>query len=95
MIEDIRDIFVIVYAGMAVLLMVIASVVLLLLYRKAGSLLDSAKNTAQNTEELSTTLLKVVKPLVGGSAFAFRAGQVVGFLSGFFKKKGGKKGNGK
>ncbi|MBI2855884.1 MAG: hypothetical protein HYX93_03455 [Chloroflexi bacterium] len=91
----IRDLTLILFAGFATLVLFLATLLGMLLYRKIAPILDSARNTAKQAEELSSQLgEKVVKPLVSGSAFAYAAGRVVAFMLGLSRGKGGRKNGG-
>ena len=91
----IRDLTFILFAGVAMLVLFLATALGVLLYRKIAPILDSAKTTAKQAEELSSQLSeKVVKPLISGSAFAYSAGRVIGFILGLSKGKGGRNNGG-
>ena len=75
------------------LLFLVVSMAVFFLYRKVSSILDSARRTIKNTEELvSTVSSKVVRPAAVGSGAAFGVGKLLAFLMGFSKRKerGGK-----
>ena len=59
-----------------VLVLLMATVMVILLIRKVSSALDSARATARQAVERS--------------AFAYNAGQVLSFIVGLKKRKGGK-----
>ena len=91
----VRDLTIIVFAMIGVLVMLVATVIGLLLYKKISPALDSAKATLKNTQEVTAHLSeKVVKPLMGTSSMTFNAGRVVAFILGLSRGKGGRK-NGK
>ena len=85
----IRDLALILFVCIAMLVVSITTILGLLLYRKISPILDSAKATAKQAEDLSSHIgEKVVKPLVGGSSFAFTTGQVAAFILGLSRRKG-------
>ena len=75
------------------LLLSMAIVAVLILYRKVASVVDSAKRTMKSAEEIVSAVSdKVVKPATAGSGVASGAGKVAAFLWGFKgrrRKKGG------
>ena len=74
-------------------LVTVALLAILLLYRKISAVLDSARRTIKQTENIVTTVSgKVVGPAAAGSGIAFGAGKLAAFLGGFAgnKRKGGK-----
>ena len=94
-IQVVRDLTIIFFAMAGVLVMLIASVILLLLYRKVSPTLDSAKATAKRTEEATIELSeKFIKPMVNASTLAYTTGRVLGFIAGLSQGKGDRK-NGK
>ena len=75
------------------LLVVVAILVPLLLYRKINAVLGSARRTVQNAEDIvSTVSNRVVGPAAAGSGLAFGAGKAVSFLLGLTRRRrrGGK-----
>ena len=65
------------------LLLLVALFVVLFLYRKASTLLDSTKRAMKNAEDIvSTVSEKVVGPAAAGTGLAFGAGKVMAFLLG-------------
>ena len=88
----IRDIVIILFVGMGFFFAFVLLIMTWLLYRKVSPLIDSAKRTAKNAEEISSTFSeRVVKPVVARSIFAHGAGQVLSFILGFRRRKGGPK----
>ena len=76
-------------------LLVIAILATLILYSKVSKVLDSAKRTVKDAEDIfSAVSSKVVGPAAAGSGAAFGAGKLMAFLLGFRKKnkKGGNNG---
>ena len=91
----VRDLTIILFIGVGISVLLLATVLGLLLYRKVAPILDSAKATMKNTQEATSQLSeKVVKPLIGASTLTFSAGRVVAFILGISRGKGGRK-NGK
>lgn len=88
----IRDLAIIVVAVVGLLVLMAATIMAFLIYRKVAPLLDSTKATMKQTQEATSLLSdKFVKPLIGASAFAFTTGRVVGFILGVYKGRGGSK----
>jgi hypothetical protein len=88
MIESIRDILLVVYLGLGIVLSVMVLLVTFFVQRTIFRMLRSAKHTLGNVEELTSVVLdKVGKPLATGSTAAFRVGSVLGFLSGFGRRR--------
>lgn len=75
------------------LLLVVALLVILVLFRKVSALLDSVKRTIKGAEDvISTVSDKVVRPATAGSGVAFGVGKVGAFLLGLRRRgKGGKR----
>ena len=92
-IVTIRDIAIIVFVLGGSLLLLVSLLLVFGLYRKVSSLLNSARKTVKNIEEITSAVSdSFVKPAASGSGIAFGAGKLISFLLGF--RKGGKK-NGK
>jgi len=71
-------------------LLVVTTFAVLIVYSKASKLLDSAKRTAKDVEDvLSTVSSKVVGTAAAGSGMAFGAWKLVDFLLGVTGRKGG------
>ena len=79
----IRDLTIILFAMVGLLVMLVATVLGLLLYRKVSRTLDSAKSTIKHAQEA-----------IGASTRTFTVGRVVAFILGLSRGKGGKN-NGK
>ena len=87
--DEVADIIAITRDIAFLLLFLVVSMAVLLMYRKVSSILDSAKRTIKNTEDvLSTVSSKVVRPATVGSGAAFGVGKLLAFLMGFSKRKG-------
>jgi hypothetical protein len=94
-IQVVRDLTIIFFAMAGMLLMLVAGVVLLVLYRKVSPTLDSARDTARRTQEATTEISeKFIKPMVNASTLAYTSGRVLGFIAGITQGKGDRK-NGK
>ena len=88
----IRDLAIIVAAVVGLLVLTAVTLMAFLIYRKVAPLLDSTKATMKQTQEATSLLSeKLVKPMIGASAFAFTTGRVVGFILGVSKGRGGSK----
>jgi hypothetical protein len=87
MIETIRDIFIIIYLGMGIVLSLIVLIAVLFIAKAFLGLVRSIKRTLGNVEELATTVRdKVGKPLASGSSISYIVGTVLGFLTGFRRR---------
>jgi len=70
------------------LLLVIAILALLIIYRKVSKVLDSAKRIIEGAEDIVTTVAnKVVAPAAAGSGLAFGTGKAAAFLLGLTRRK--------
>ena len=59
-----------------------------ILYRKLASMIDSARRTVKQAEDIfSAVSNKVVKPATAGSGAAFGAGKLASFLLGLRRKR--------
>ena len=97
-VEFLRDLSVIIAVGIGTVLLLTLTIVSVMIYRKLTITLTALQRTAQNAQEGSKAILdKVVKPMTGNATASYGAGQVAGFLLGFFKRrnpKGGRKSGG-
>ncbi len=94
-ISIIRDIVIILFTGVLFLFTLALALFGFLMYRKVSPLIDTAKKAAKNAEDISTNISqKLVKPMVSRSIFALGAGQILSFILGISRKKGGGKKNG-
>ena len=76
-----------------ILIFSLVLVVLLVIYRKTSKVLDSARRTMKNVEEMADAVANsVVGPAAAGSGLAFGAGKLAAFVLGLARKrrKGGK-----
>ncbi len=88
----VRDLTIILFAMLGMLVMLTAAIVGLLLYRKVAPTLDSAKEAAKRTQEATTQLSdKVIKPMLSASTSAYSVGRIVAFIIGLSKGKGERK----
>ena len=77
-----------------ILAFLVAAVLLLLIYRKLSSVLDSAGRTLKNAEELTDTISsKLVGPAGSGSGVASGAGKVAAFFVSFARRMTKKRGD--
>ncbi len=78
------------------LLLLVVLVGALVLFLKVSAVMDSAKRTIRDAEEMVSTVSgSVVRPAAAGSGIAFGAGKVLAFMLGLGrrkKKKGGSDG---
>ena len=94
-IQLVRDLTIIFFAMAGVLVMLVATIVVLLLYRKVSPTLDSARATAKRAQEATDELSeKFIKPMVNASTLAYTTGRVMGVIAGLSQGKGDRK-NGK
>ena len=94
-IENVAEIVGIVRDFILILAFLIAALVLLLIYRKLSSVLDSARKTLKNAEELTTAISsKLAGPAGSGSGVASGAGKVAAFIFNFARRMKKKKKNG-
>ncbi len=77
--DTIRDIFIIVFTGMAALTALVVLFATFFTFRKVSRVLKSVGNAVENVEKLS-------KPLASGSSAGFGVGSVLGFLTGMGKR---------
>ena len=84
---DTAEIIGIVRDVLLVLLLTVALLVVLILWRKVSSLIDSAKRTAKGAEEIVKAVSSKVAPATAGAGVAFGVGKVAAFLTGFAKKR--------
>ena len=69
-------------------LLVVMTLVVLIIYMKVTKVLDLAKRTLQDVENIvSTVSEKVVAPATAGSGIAFGAGKMAAFLFGASRKR--------
>ena len=88
----IRDLTIILFAMIGVLVLVLGTLLGWLLYRKVVPILDSTKAVTKQAQEASSLISeKVVKPMVAASTFSYSAGRIVGFILGLSRGKGGRK----
>ncbi len=88
----IRDLAIIAFVGLGSLVMLVAGITGLLIYRRVAPMLDSARDATKQVKEATNLLTeKVVKPLAGASASAYTVGRVVAFIMGVSRGKGGRK----
>jgi len=86
---DAAEIIGIVRDALFILLLAAALVLMLRVWGKISSVLDSTKRTIKGAESIFTTVSsKVVGPAAAGSGVAFGAGKVLAFLTGFAKRRG-------
>ena len=74
----IRDIVILV-------ILVIGILVMLFLFLKVSTLLNSVRRTLEDTENVVSTISdRIVRPATSGSGTAFRLGKAAAFISGVF-----------
>ena len=78
-----RDLAVIAFILTAMMVLLLLLVLSFVLYRKLAPLLNSARTTTRNAEEITTTVSqKLLKPLV-----SYGLGQVLSFILGYSNRK--------
>ncbi len=77
--DTIRDVFIIVFTGMAALAALVVLFATLFTYRKVSRVLKSVGNAVETVEKIS-------KPLASGSSAGFGVGSALGFLTGLGKR---------
>ena len=93
---DTAEIIGIVRDVLLILLLTAALMVVLVVWRKVSTVLDSAKRTIKGAEEIVTVVSsKVVGPAAAAAGVAFGAGKLAAFLAGFVRRKGRRDGDGK
>jgi hypothetical protein len=93
LLEDVADVLAIVRDAALILVSLIAGLVLFLIYSKVSAVLNAAKRTMKNAEEVTSTISsRIAGPAAAGSGLAFGAGKMAAFVMGFSRKKKKKKG---
>ena len=93
MLEDVADVLAIIRDAALILVLLIAGLVLLLTYSKVSAVLNAAKRTMKNAEEVTSTISsKIAGPAAAGSGLAFGAGKMAAFVMGFSRKEKRRKG---
>jgi len=88
LIETIRDIVFIIFFSLGTLVGLVVLIATFLVARTALRVLRSAGRTVENVRTLTDTAVeKVGKPLASGSSIAYGAGSVLGFITGFGRKR--------
>jgi hypothetical protein len=87
-VTDTAEIIAMVRDIVLLVLLTVSIMVVLVLYFKISSVIDSAKRTMRDTEDIVTTVAnRVVGRAVAGSGVAFGVGKVAAFLFGLSKRK--------
>ena len=70
------------------LVLVVALLTIVIVYSKISSVLNSAKRTVEEAEDIVSTVAgRVVRPAVAGSGMVFGAGKVLSFFLGRSRKR--------
>ena len=87
------DILAIIRDSLLILVFLMILMLLVVTYRKLSAVLNSARKTLKNVEEVAAAVSgKIVGPATAGSGVAFGAGKLAAFVLGFSRKKRKKKG---
>ena len=90
---DIADVIGIVRDFLLIFALLAAILILLVLYKKLASLLDSAGRAMRNAEEVATSISsRIVRPATAGSGMASGIGKLVAFITGFSRRSTSKGG---
>ena len=93
-ITDTAEIIAMVRDIVFLLLLVVILVVALVLFRKVSAVMDSAKRTIRDAEEMVSTVSgSVIRPAAAGSGIAFGAGKILAFMFGLGRRKKNKGGS--
>ena len=91
---DTADILAIIRDSLLILVFLMILLLLFVTYRKLSAVLNSARQTLKNVEEVAAAISgKIVGPAAAGSGVAFGAGKLASFVLGFSRKKRKKGGN--
>ena len=87
-IENIRDIIIILFSGLGVLAILVVLFIAYALFRKVTGLIQSVQDTLENVRELTETAVDdVARPLAGSASIWSLIGGVLGFVTGLGKRR--------
>jgi len=87
-IENVRDIFFILFSGLGILAILVILVITYRLYSKGKELMESIQGTLENVRELTKTAVEdIAKPLAGSASLWSITGGVLGLVTGFGKRR--------
>ena len=80
--SELRDLFIVIYAGLGIVATVLIIVFTLLLYFKVSPILDSAAGTARNVRGTSTFVSDtIVKPIIKVRSFTSGVQRAMGIVT--------------
>ena len=86
--DDIQQIVAVARDIVFLVLVMVVLLMVLVLYRKVAGVLNSARRTLEDTEEIvSTVSTRLVGPAAAGSGVAFGVGKLASFLFGLNRKR--------
>lgn len=89
---ELRDLFIVIFSLVAIGATLLLSILLLLLFLRVRSILDSGRETVRNVRDISSLVSgNIVKPLVGIASFLQGLRQALEIISGVVRRKEGKR----
>jgi hypothetical protein len=89
---ELRDLFIVIFSLVGIGATILFSILLLLVFRKIRSILDSGRQTLGNVRNMSSMVSdNIVKPLVSISSFLQGLRQALEFISRVAKREEGKR----
>ncbi len=86
--EELRDLFIVIYALAGIGAIIFLSILVFLVFRKIRSILDSGRETLGNVRNISSVVSdNIVKPLVSISSFLQGLRQALEFISRAAKRE--------
>ena len=88
--ESLRDLVIVIYAIAGIIATIFVLVIVFLLFRKLGAVLDSAKSTVSNIQGTSRFMSEtVVRPMIRVASVAQGVRHAIGTVVRFSRRKGG------
>jgi len=89
---ELRDLFIVIFSLVAIGATLLLSILLLLLFLRVRSILNSGRETVRNVRDISSLVSgNIVKPLVGIASFLQGLRQALEIISGVVRRKEGKR----
>ena len=89
---ELRDLFIVIFSLVAIGVTLLLSILVLLLFLKVRSMLNSGRETLANVRDISSLVSgNVVKPLIGIASFLQGLREALDIVSGVVRRKEGKK----
>ncbi len=86
-VSDLAEYFALARDVLLILLIVVAILSVLLVYRKVSGLVVSVRSTVKHAEDITSVISqKFIKPVGAGSGIAFGAGRAGAFLLSLFRR---------